>query len=102
MAYLLISVCRLANHERGNAKEKGVNTDKKKLYYASHTDATDYIGGSSCPIANREEVRQNLLEMFFIFPKRVKINSGILLCLRHFFYLLRYFSTIYIPTNFIF
>ena len=67
MAYLLISVCRFANHERGNAKEKGVNTDKKKLYYASHTDAMDYIGGSSYPIANREEVRQKLLEMIFLY-----------------------------------
>jgi hypothetical protein len=70
-------------------------TRTKKLYYASHTDAMDYIGGSSYPISNREEVRQKLLEMFFYISKKGEKNSGILLCLRNFYNLLRYFSTIY-------
>lgn len=55
---------------RGNAKEKGVNTDKKKLYYASHIDAMDCIGESSYPIANREEVHQkNIGNVFLYFQK---------------------------------
>ena len=89
-----MQICQ--SRERQCKGERSEHGQKKKLYYASHTDAMDYIGGSSYPIANREEVHQKLLEMiFFIFPKRVKINSGILLRLRHFYNLLRYFSTIY-------
>lgn len=87
---------------RGNAKEKGVNTDKKKLYYASHIDAMDCIGESSYPIANREEVHQKNIGNVFYISKRVKINFDILLCLRNFFLSPKTFLIQHIPTVFIF
>jgi hypothetical protein len=64
-----MQICQSRERQcKGERSEHG----QKKLYYASHTDATDYIGGSSCPIANREEVRQNLMEMFFYISKKGK------------------------------